>query len=163
MIVGLTGPWKHPVGYFLLNKISASVQAQLIKDCIGLLHHEDSFVTALVFDGTFGNQGTATQLGCIMGLSNIQNWFPHPQIPDAKVHVVFDVCHTIKLMQNMLGDQRVICYEENGTIQRIKWQYIEALNSVQEGPWVFLSKQAKETTHFVDKTQNECKNCCTNT
>ena len=116
MIGGVTGHWKHPIDYFLQNKISVSVQAQLIKDCIGLLHHEDLFVTTLVFDRTFGNQSTATQLGCIMDLSNIQTWFPHPQISNAKVHVIFDVCHMIKLMQNLLGDQKVICYEENGTI-----------------------------------------------
>ena len=62
-----------------------------------------------------------------MDLSNIQTWFLHPQIPNVKVHVIFDVCHMIKLMQKLLGDQMVICYEENFTIQRIKWQYIEAL------------------------------------
>ena len=96
MISGSTDHWKHPIGFFLQNKISASVQAQLITDCIGLLHHEDLFVTALAFDGTFGNQSTATQLGCIMDLSNIQTWFPHPQIPNAKVHEIIDVCHMIK-------------------------------------------------------------------
>ena len=125
IIGGVTGHWKHPIGYFLQNKISASGHTQLIKVYIGLLHHEDLFVTALVFDGTFGNQSTATQLSCIMDLSNIQTWFAHPQIPNAKVHVIFDVCHMTKLMQNLLGDQQVISYEENGTTQRIKWQYIE--------------------------------------
>ena len=34
----------------------------------------------------------------------------------------------IKLIQNLLGNQKVICNEENGTIQRIKWQYIDDLN-----------------------------------
>ena len=125
------------------NKISASVQAQLIKDCIGLLHHEDLFVTTLVFDGTLGNQSTATQLACLMDLSNIQTWFPHPQILNAKVHAICDVCHIIKLMQNLLGDQKVICYEENGTLQRIKWQYIEALNSVQEDLGFSLANRLK--------------------
>ena len=107
MIGSITGHWKHPIGYFLQSKISASDQAQL-KDCIFLLHDEDLFVTALVFDGMFGNQSTATQLGCIMDLSNIQTWFPHPQIVNAKVHVTFDVCHMIKLMQNLLSDQKCL-------------------------------------------------------
>ena len=89
MIGGVTGHWKHPIGYFLQNKISASVQAQLIKDCIGLLHHEDLFITKLVFDGTFGNQSTAIRHS---------NLVPHLQIPNAKVHVIFDVCHMMKLM-----------------------------------------------------------------
>ena len=77
MTGGIISHWKHPIGYFLQNKISASVQAQLIKECIGLLHHEDLLVTALVFNRTFGNQSTATQLGCVMDLPNIQPWFSH--------------------------------------------------------------------------------------
>ena len=40
MTGGVTGYWKHPIGYFLHNKISELVQAQVIKDCFGLLHHE---------------------------------------------------------------------------------------------------------------------------
>ena len=108
MIGGVTGHWKHHIGYFLQNKIFASIQAQLIKDCIGLLHHEDLLVTALVFDGAFGKQSTATQLDCKKDLSNIQTWFPHLQIPNAKVHVIIDVCHMTKLMQTLLADQNVI-------------------------------------------------------
>ena len=45
MISGVSG---HPIGYFLQNKMSASVQAQLIKDCIGLLSAEKLNVVALV-------------------------------------------------------------------------------------------------------------------
>ena len=77
LICGVKGHWKHPVGYFLQNKISADVQAQLIKDCIGLLHTSGLRVVALVFDGTFGNQSTAVQLGCDMDVSNIQSYFPN--------------------------------------------------------------------------------------
>ena len=49
MIGGVRGHWKDPIDYFLQNKISRCVQAQLIKDGIGLLHHEDLYVTALAF------------------------------------------------------------------------------------------------------------------
>ena len=80
----------------------------------------------------------------IMDLSNIQTWFPHPQIPNAKVHVIFDVCHMTELMQKLLGDQKVICYEENGTIQRIKCQYTEALNSVEEDLGLSLANRLKK-------------------
>ena len=38
LISGIKGHWKHPIAYFLHNKISAGVQTQLIRDCIGLLH-----------------------------------------------------------------------------------------------------------------------------
>ena len=98
LICGVKGHWKHPVGYFLQNKISADVQAQLIKDCIGLLHTSGLRVIALVFDGTFGNQSTAVQLGCDMDASNIQTYFPNPVLPSERVYVIFDVCHMLKLI-----------------------------------------------------------------
>ena len=81
MISSILGHWKHPIAYFLQKKkkISAEVFTQLIQDCIGLLHAECLNVLALVFDGTFGNQGTAVQLGCKMSVSDLQTWFPHPQ------------------------------------------------------------------------------------
>ena len=54
-------------------------------------------------------------------------------------------------MQNLLHDQKVICYEENGTIQRIKWQYIEALNSVQEDLGFSLANMLKKQHIFWTK------------
>ena len=56
MVVGITGHWKLPIAYVLQDKCSAYVQAQLIKDCIGLLHTEGINILAVVFEGTFTNQ-----------------------------------------------------------------------------------------------------------
>ena len=35
-----------------------------------------------------------------MNVSELKTWFQHPQNPSSKVHVIFDVCHVIKLMRN---------------------------------------------------------------
>ena len=131
MISGVSGHWKHPIGYFLQNKMSASVQAQLIKDCIGLLSAEKLNVVALVFDGSFTNQSAAVKLGCKMSLSDLQTWFLHPET-DNKIHVIFDVCHMVKLLRNLLGDKKVICHEHSGKLEEICWWYIESLNRLQE-------------------------------
>ena len=56
MIVGSSGNFKHPIGYMLYNKLTASVQTQLIQDCICLLHGVGLHVFALVFDVHFKNQ-----------------------------------------------------------------------------------------------------------
>ena len=112
MVVGMTGHWKHPIAYVLQNKCSAAVQAQLIRDCIGLLHGEGIDVIAVVFDGTFTNQQTAKRLGCKLKVSDIQPWFPHPQKPRSRIYIIFDVCHMLKLMRNLLGDYKVICNEK---------------------------------------------------
>ena len=153
MIASITGHWKHPIAYFLQDKCSAAVQAQLIKDCIGLLHTEGLDVTALVFDGTFTNQSTAKLLGCKMKVSKRQTWFPHPQIFGAKVFVIFDVCHMVKLMRNLLGDYKVIAHEEKGMLHKIRWEYIDALNSVQEGLGFMLGNKLRRK--HIDWTKHK--------
>ena len=110
----MTGHWKHPIPYVLQDKCSAAVQMQLIKDCIALPHSQGMNVLTLIFDGTYTYQVTAIKLGCKTKVSEVQPWFPHPQIPSSKIHVIFDACHMIKLMQNLLCDYKVISHEVNG-------------------------------------------------
>ena len=145
MISSLTGHFKHPIAYVLQDKCAAAVQAQLIKDCISLLHEAGINVLAVVFDGCYTNQSTAKLLGCKMKIADIQPWFPHPQMRTEKVHVIFDICHMIKLMHNILGDYKVISSEQNGQMHQIKWDYIERLNSIQEDlGFVFANKLKKK-------------------
>ena len=144
LICGVKGHWKHPVGYFLQNKISADVQAQLIKDCIGLLHNSGLKVVSLVFDGTFGNQSTAVKLGCDMDAANVRSHFPNPVLPSEKVYVIFDVCHMLKLIRNLLADKKTIYTDSNGSLMPIKWEYIEELNNIQQDLGFTLGNKLKK-------------------
>ena len=67
-----------------------------------------------------------------MKVSEFQTWFPHPEKSDTKIYIIFDACHMIKLMRNLLGDYKMISHEINSKCQNIKWQYIEDLNTLQE-------------------------------
>ena len=145
MVSGLSGHFKHPIAYVLQDKCSATVQAQLIKDCIGLLHEQGLNVLAVVFDGCYTNQSTAKLLGYKMNVSNLKTWFSLPQSPKSKIHVIFDVCHLLKLMRNLLGDYKVICHEDkNGYLHPIKWQYIEHLNNLQEDLGLSFANKLKK-------------------
>ena len=104
LAVGIQGHWKHPIAYVFQDHCSAIVQAQLIKDCISLLHTEGLQVHAVVIDGTYTNQCTAECLGCKLQVTNLQTWFPHPQNTLEKVFIIFDACHMLKLIQNLLAD-----------------------------------------------------------
>ena len=131
MISGVTGHWKHPIAYFLQNKISASVQAQLIKDCIGLLSSNGLNAVALVLDGSFANPSLVVHLGCKMkDPLDIQTWFPHPDNALKRIYVMFDVFHMIKLMRNLFGDKKVLCEEIDRKSHKIQWSYVEALNNL---------------------------------
>ena len=130
MVVGMTGNWKHPIAYVLQDKCTPPVHAQLIKNCIGVLNFEGFQVLAVVFDGTYTNQGTAKKLGSVMKVLEFQAWFLHPGKPDTNIHMIFDACHMIKLMRNLLGDYKTISHEVNDKCQNIKWLYIEDVNKL---------------------------------
>ena len=119
LAVGITGHWKHPIAYILQDHCSACVQAQLIKDCISLLHEESVNV-----NGTYTNQSIAQHLGCRKQVSCLQTWFHHPQPANEKVHIIFDGCDMLKLMQNLLADYGTISLTVNGRKEDIKWEYI---------------------------------------
>ena len=129
MVVGMTGNWKHPIVYVLQDKCTTGVQAQQIKDCIRLLHTEGFQVLAVVFNWTYTSQSTAKHLGFKMKVSEFHTWFQHPQKPESKIHVIFDACHMIQLMRNLLGDYKTIFHKVDDEQQEIKWQYTEDLNT----------------------------------
>ncbi len=64
MVSGLTGHWKHPFAYFLEDHLSAQTQAQMVKEAIILLTEAGFNVHAVVCDGSYTNQSTASMLGC---------------------------------------------------------------------------------------------------
>ena len=144
MVVGTIGHWKHPIAYVLQNKCSAEVQKQLILDCIGILHEQSIDVLAIVFDETYTNKLTARKLGCKMTVAEMKTWFAHPQKPSRKVHVVFDICHMIKLMRNLLGDYQTISHNANGEVSLIKWEFIDKLNNLQESLGLSLANKLKK-------------------
>ena len=60
------------------------------------------------------------------------HWFIHPQQQSFRAYVIFDVCHMLKLMRNLLGHYKVIAHTERDQTLYIKWEYIDYLNSIQE-------------------------------
>ena len=65
-----------------------------------------------------------------MTVGDIQIWFPHPRVEELKIPVIFDVCHMIKLICNLLGDVKAVQSVENNRVHTINWHYTEALNDV---------------------------------
>ena len=47
MAVGLKEPWFHPIAYFLVDRVTGKMQAQLIKEAITLLTEAGLDIQAL--------------------------------------------------------------------------------------------------------------------
>ena len=143
MIVGVSGHFKHPIAYVLQDKCPGIVQAQLITDCLSLLHGVGINVIAVVFDGCPANITTAKRLGSKLKVDEIQPWFRHPKLPSSKVYLILDVCHMIKLLRNLLGDYKVLHTDnERKSLLRRSHAVLPSTNLTQHiiQPWGGISK-----------------------
>ena len=60
---------------------------------------------------------------------NFDGSFRHPCNAGKMVHVVFDICHVIKLARNAFSDMKIFSTSCN---KRIYWEHIMALNRTQQ-------------------------------
>eukprot|EP00794_Sanderia_malayensis_P008598 gene8598-9513_t len=147
MVVGATGvSWKSIIAYFLCNKVNSGVLAQLTRTALNFLADAGFVILSIVWDGTFVNQEAARCLGCQFGASydSLSTAFPHPT-HGYLVHIIFDICHMLKLLRNTLADWKEfkIMYEKKQ--QCVQWKYLEELNSLQEKEGFTLANKLSPT------------------
>ena len=75
----------------------------------------------------------------------------------SRVYVILDVCHMIKLIQNLLGQYKVICHEENSELKQIKWEYIGIYLGVQEEVRFSFSNKLKKKHLLWEKHKMNVK------
>jgi len=140
MAVGLKKFFKMPVGYFLFDGIKADLQAQMVKDAICLLTEAGLNVHAVICDGAYTNQATATSLGCKLSPFDVMDpTFPHPCVDNKSIYFIFDACHLIKGVRNALADMGVLIHQG----QKIEWRYIAHLHEVQMKDNLHLANKLK--------------------
>ena len=103
MIVGLKEHFKQVIGYFLIDKINAQTQAQLVRDAMNLLSQTAHSVKAVVCDGKFSNQSTSTNLGCNFDLKNMKTLIEDEE-SGQQAHFLFDACHLLKNVRNYIRE-----------------------------------------------------------
>ena len=128
MAVGLQGQWKVPVGYFLINSISADLQKELLISIMCALHEISIKVVALVMDGLSTNQKMVSLLGCSLEPENIKCAFTHPSDSSCSVYVLFDACH---LLKNLRGAVHAL-QEIRTNVGVVRWNDIVRLQQLQE-------------------------------
>lgn len=132
MAVGVAAPWKIPFGYFLNNGISGETLKNIVNEAIVLLTECYLKVVAVTCDALAANVSMAKLFGCRVhetSSSLFQTSFPHPKEPSQKVSIIFDAAHGLKLLRNLLGDNKVLRSSEYG---KVEWGFIEKLQDLQE-------------------------------
>ncbi|KAJ8333906.1 hypothetical protein SKAU_G00412300 [Synaphobranchus kaupii] len=129
MVVSINESWKIPFAYFLIASITGKEKANIIRESLCRLHAFGVRVVSLTCDGPSQNFAMVRELGADLNISNMRPYFPHPEDPTLKVHVLLDPCHMLKLLRNAFATAGVLETEDG---KQIKWQYIEHLNTLQE-------------------------------
>ena len=138
LTASLKKPSHIPMAYFLTNKLNSDILCQIINESIKMLHEVGANVHAVIFDGASKNVGMAEKLGC--NIKNLDGSFPHPCEAGKSIHVIFDICHMIKLARNAFSDMKVISTACN---EKICWEYILALYRTQQKDILHLGNKLK--------------------
>lgn len=77
MLTCLNGSWKLPIGYFLVNGVTAEQKSSLFKTCIDLVSERGVDIVSLTFDGCPANFSMARVLGCQLDGDVINPIFTH--------------------------------------------------------------------------------------
>lgn len=127
MIVSYTHRFKCPVAYFLINKINASVQSELVLAVITALYEVGVTARSLTSDGTTTNLNTYENLGCSLNVDHLQPFFTHPQNSSVQIHCIMDPCHMIKLCRNCMSDTELSSGKGS-----ISFKYVRQLHDLQK-------------------------------
>ena len=120
---------QYPVGYFLVDKISSTIQLELVNNLLHLTAEKGIRIRNITCDGASANQTMFSLLGCQMNPVNPKPYFSHPVLKH-NVYCTLDICHMLKLARNALADGGTFYLEDSD--QRICWQYFVDLSNLQD-------------------------------
>lgn len=86
LLVPVTGSTRHPIAYFLIDKITADAQASLVRQCLELTSDKGITVINLTLDGCATNLSTLANLGA--HIPDIPH-FNHPTTNDKVCVLVY--------------------------------------------------------------------------
>jgi hypothetical protein len=99
LLVGLRSHWKQPIGYFLTDKATATIQAELINMALAKASAAGLKVWCVTSDGTTTNISTFKKLGCSFGYTydTILTKFKHPVTGEVRTpqDASWKFCHSI--------------------------------------------------------------------
>lgn len=147
-------PLKIPIGYFLINGINAEQKSNLVIQALTALHENNINIIAITFDGAPVNLTMCNMLGCkFIFTTSFQTYFLHPKTQE-KVAIFLDPCHCIKLLRNVLADNKSII-DDNGNI--IQWEYFMKLHEIQVKESLHLGNKLRESHINYEKQKMKVK------
>ena len=117
MVVCVNSSWKIPCAYFLIDGLSGSERANLIKICIQRLSDIEVRVISVTCDGPSCQFKMFRELGAILKPPNMKPYFDSLESKDHKVYALLDICHMIKLVRNAFNKLSTLLDKDGNKIE----------------------------------------------
>ena len=140
MVVGVNSSWKVPIGYFLVDSLTGPEKANLVKLAISRLFSAGITIVSLTCDGPSCHFTMVQELGASCSSDDMRPYFRHPRNSTAKVYIILDVCHMLKLVRNTLAQMGNLT---DGEDKKISWNYIVLLHELQKKEGLHLANKLK--------------------
>ena len=143
--------FKLPIGYFLVDKMYAKQQAQLVEQAIQFLKEAGCHVEAVVCDGAFTKKWTdSTPVSKFTSMKN--RWGIYLVSPD----VYRNVTKTDEVLRRLMSQERSLNSVNATTMLRIKMEVVEMLGSQVFSTHSSHGHVESEDTHPVQVIKQIC-------
>lgn len=130
---------------FFVDGVNGEQRANLVTQCLKLLHNTGVKVVSLTCDGCPANINMLRQLGCCFDPDNMKTHFEHPET-GLNIYAFLDPAHMLKFVRNAFQFYELFVDKEN---RNIKWKHLENLHNLQEKEHLHLAnKLGKEHIEF---------------
>lgn len=152
MANGINEKFNLPFAYHFVRSLKADEKKKLLEECIQKVNETGAIVLNISFDGIGTNSKICDLLGADLDVTS-ENFKPYFTLEDGKrIHIIFDVCHMEKLVQNVLARVGRI-HDETGKI--IQWQHFVKLLELSEKS--NLNMTHKITKQHIDFQKSKMK------
>ena len=141
MVVCVNSSWKIPCAYFLIEGLSGTERANLIKICIQRLSDIGVRVISVTCDGPSCHFKMLRELGASLKPPNVKPYFENPGSKDHKVYALLDICHMIKLVRNAFNKLGTLLDKDG---KKIEWKYFIALHEYQDSEGLTIANKLRK-------------------
>jgi len=128
LVTCINDHYKIPVAYYFIHSLTGAERANLLKQCLIVLHEANVRIVSVTVDGAASNIAMLNNMGANLTIKDLIPYFIHP-ISKEKIFVLLDACHMLKLIRNAFASNGIL-WDNNGQI--ICWKYLESLVYLQE-------------------------------
>ncbi|KYN15587.1 THAP domain-containing protein 9 [Trachymyrmex cornetzi] len=131
LVTCINSHYKIPIAYYLIHSLSGKERANLLTQCLLILHEANVHIVSVTVDGATSNISMLNKMGANLSMKDVNQlvpYFIHPK-SKKKIYVLLDACHMLKLIRGAF-DNKYILWDKDGQI--ICWKYVKLLVDLQE-------------------------------